>query len=218
MGGRGGRGNTSYKTSTNQAPRRADPGQDGQQRRLRLELKLIADAGLVGMPNAGKSTLLSRLSKAHPKIAAYPFTTLHPTLGIVEMSRYRRFVLADLPGLIEGAHQGAGLGDAFLRHIERTRIIVHMLDICPVKGDPAEAYRAIRGELTQYSSSLAGKREIVVANKMDLTGAKERLTSLQDELGVEVIPISAVTGQGLQRLAERIWRVLEEQKDPARTS
>ncbi|MGB2824311.1 MAG: GTPase ObgE [Phycisphaerae bacterium] len=211
-GGKGGRGNVHFKGPTNQAPRISEPGEPGQQRRLRLELKLIADAGLVGKPNAGKSTLLSRLSAARPKIAAYPFTTLHPYLGIVEMPRYRRFVMADIPGLIEGAHEGAGLGDAFLRHIERTRILVHMLDVCPMDGDPAADYRAIRNELSRYSASLAGKLEIVVANKMDLTGAEENLRKLRGELGCEVVAVSAVTGRGLEGLTERIWRTLQEER------
>jgi GTP-binding protein len=211
-GGKGGHGNVHFKGPTNQAPRISEPGEPGQQRRLRLELKLIADAGLVGKPNAGKSTLLSRLSAARPKIAAYPFTTLHPYLGIVEMPRYRRFVMADIPGLIEGAHEGAGLGDAFLRHIERTRILVHMLDVCPMDGDPAADYRAIRNELSRYSASLAGKPEIVVANKMDLTGAEENLRKLRGELECEVVAVSAVTGRGLEGLTERIWRTLQEER------
>jgi GTP-binding protein len=211
-GGRGGWGNTHYKSATNQAPHQADPGEAGQERHLRLELTLIADAGLVGMPNAGKSTLLRHLSRARPKVAAYPFTTLRPYLGIVEISQFRRFVMADLPGLIEGAHHGAGLGDAFLRHIKRTRIIVHMLDVCPLEGDAVDNYRTIRGELAQYSALLADKREIVVANKMDLTDSEEHLRRLEKELGCEVIPISAVTGKGLERLVERIWQALEEDK------
>ena len=211
VGGKGGFGNTHFKSATNQAPRQCEPGGPGQQRRLRLELKLIADVGLVGMPNAGKSTLLSHLSRARPKIADYPFTTLHPYLGIVELSRFRRFVMADLPGLIEGAHEGAGLGVAFLRHIERTRIILHMLDVCPIDGhDPAKAYHAIRRELGEYSRTLADKVEIVVANKMDLTDADDHLESLRDSLGVEVLAISAVTGKGLAPLCDRIWQVLEE--------
>jgi len=211
-GGKGGRGNTHFKSPTNQAPRECEPGETGRQRRLHLELKLIADAGLVGMPNAGKSTLLSRLSAARPKVADYPFTTLAPCLGIVEMHRFRRFVLADIPGLIEGAHAGAGLGDAFLRHIERTHLIVHLVDICPPEGDGVENYRAIRRELEQYSPALAGKDEIVVANKMDLTGSAENLGRLRDELGADVVPVSAVTGRGLERLTERIWQVLHERE------
>jgi len=212
-GGKGGLGNTRFKSATNQAPRICEPGQPGQERRLRLELKLIADVGLVGLPNAGKSTLLSHLSRARPKIADYPFTTLHPYLGIVEMAHFRRFVMADLPGLIEGAHEGAGLGITFLKHIERTRIILHMLDVCPVDDhDPAEAYHAIRRELSEYSKALADKPEIVVANKMDLTDADEHLDKLQEELGVEIFGISAVTGKGLEALCERIWDVLAKQR------
>ena len=211
-GGRGGRGNARFKSPTNQAPREFEAGAPAQQRRLHLELKLIADAGLVGMPNAGKSTLLSRLSAARPKVADYPFTTLAPCLGIVELHRFRRFVLADIPGLIEGAHAGAGLGDAFLRHIERTHLIVHLVDICPPEGDGVENYRAIRHELEQYSPALAGKDEIVVANKMDLTGSAENLDRLRDELGADVVPVSAVTGRGLEQLTERIWQVLHERE------
>jgi GTP-binding protein len=210
-GGKGGRGNTYFKSATNQAPRQCEPGEPGRQRTLHLELKLIADAGLVGKPNAGKSTLLSHLSAARPKIAAYPFTTLHPCLGIVETANYRRFVLADLPGLIEGAHVGVGLGTAFLRHVERTRVLVHLVDICPIDGsDPVKDYRAIRRELKMYSAALAAKPEIVVANKMDLTGSAERLKRFRKAVGVDVTPISAVTGKGLDELTGRIWRTLQE--------
>lgn len=209
-GGRGGRGNTAFKSPTNQAPRTAEPGTDGEFKRLHLELKLIADVGLVGKPNAGKSTLLSRVSAARPKIAAYPFTTLSPNLGIVELPDYRRFVMADIPGLIEGAHEGAGLGDAFLRHVERTRVLVHMVDLCPLDGEPAEHYLAIRRELEQYSPALAAKPEIIVGNKMDLTASDEHLQQLREQIGAEVIPISAVTGRGLEVLGERIWAALQE--------
>lgn len=211
-GGKGGRGNTHFKSATNQAPRYAEPGEPGQQRRLHLELKLIADAGLLGKPNAGKSTLISRLSAARPKIADYPFTTMHPLLGIVEMTRYRRFVMADIPGLIEGAHDGVGLGDEFLRHVERTRLLVHMLDICPLDGEPADDYRTIRRELELYSPQLAAKPEIVVANKMDLTGSLDNLSRLRDELGLEVVAVSAVTGEGLERLTEQIWQRLGKEE------
>jgi len=209
-GGRGGRGNARFKSPTNQAPRQFEPGQRGQQRNLHLELKLIADAGLVGKPNGGKSTLISRLSAARPKIAAYPFTTLHPCLGIVELRRYRRFVLADIPGLIEGAHAGAGLGDEFLRHIERTRLLVHVVDICPMDGDPADDYHTIRNELKQYSSALADKAEIVVANKMDLTGSDEALEQFRSRVDADVIGVSAVTGKGLEELTETVWRALKD--------
>ena len=173
-GGRGGYGNQHFATSTNQAPRTAEKGRAGQERSLRLELKLIADIGLVGLPNAGKSTLLARLTNARPKIAAYPFTTLDPQLGILDLPGYRRLVLADIPGLIEGAHEGVGLGDAFLRHIERTRVIVHLVDLCPPEGSPTplEAYRILRRELEKYSPVLAEREEILVGNKLDLTGAR----------------------------------------------
>ena len=208
-GGKGGRGNKGFATATQQAPREFEPGQLGEERHLRLELKLIADVGLVGLPNAGKSTLLSRLSKARPKIAAYPFTTLQPQLGIVELSGERRIVVADIPGLIEGAHDGAGLGDAFLRHIERTRVIVHLVDLCPSHGlSPAQAYRTIRQELAEYSEALAAKPEIIVGNKLDVVGDADALKDFADELGVEVLGISAATGEGLSILTQRLWDML----------
>ncbi len=213
-GGKGGKGNAAFATATEQAPRITQPGTEGRRRWLKLELKLIADIGLVGMPNAGKSTLLSRLSAARPKIAAYAFTTLNPQLGIVELSDYRRMVMADLPGLIEGAHEGLGLGEAFLRHIERTRIIVQLLDICPPgEADPAENYRTIRQELTAYSPKLAAKPELIVANKMDLTGSEEALTKLRDNLKTEVIGISAVVGTNLRELTEALWAKLAQLPD-----
>ena len=207
-GGRGGRGNSRFTTPTHQAPREFETGDPGRQRDLHLELKLIADAGLVGKPNAGKSTLLSRLSAARPKIAAYPFTTRTPYLGITELANHRRFVMVDIPGLIEGAHTGAGLGDEFLRHIERTRLLVHMVDICPPTGTAADDYHAIRRELEQYSPALAAKDEIVVANKMDLTDSDARLAELRSAVDCDVIAISAVTGRGLEALTEAIWRRL----------
>ncbi len=213
-GGQGGKGNAAFATATEQTPRIAQPGIEGRQRWLKLELKLIADIGLVGMPNAGKSTLLSRLSAARPKIAAYAFTTLNPQLGIVELSDYRRMVMADLPGLIEGAHQGLGLGEAFLRHIERTRIIVHLLDICPPgEAGPAENYRTIRRELAAYSEKLAAKPELIVVNKMDLTGSEEALAELWDNLKTEVIGISAVVGTNLRQLTEALWAKLAQLPD-----
>jgi GTPase len=211
-GGKGGKGNWHFKSSTNQTPRYAEPGTEGQERNLRLELKLIADVGLVGMPNAGKSTLLSVVSAARPKIADYPFTTLDPQLGIAELSGDRRIVLADIPGLIEGAQHGAGLGHAFLRHIERTKVIVHLLDMFPMDGsDPAANYRKIRGELEAFSPELAQKREIVAANKMDLAVNDDALAKLQDELtDVEIFPISGATRQGVENLLEELWRMLHE--------
>ena len=217
-GGKGGRGNWHFKSSTNQAPRYAEPGTEGQERRLKLELKLIADVGLVGMPNAGKSTLLSVISSARPKIADYPFTTLEPQLGIVELDGERRMVVADIPGLIEGAQKGAGLGHAFLRHIERTKILVHLLDMFPVTGsDPIENYRTIRAELEAFSPTLAEKTEIVAANKTDLAleeEAAEAVERLKAALpGKEVHAISGATRQGVEPLLERLWGLLHPQRD-----
>ena len=211
-GGKGGRGNARFATATNQTPRVAEPGQPGEQRRLRLELKLIADVGLVGLPNAGKSTLLSRLSAARPKIADYPFTTLHPSLGIVAAGEERRFVMADLPGLIEGAHHGVGLGDEFLRHVERTRILVHLVELSPHgHKTPADAYRTIRGELAAYSAPLAAKHEIVVLTKADLAPANDApRRDLQKAIGRPVIAISSATGTGLVMLVKAILDKLDE--------
>ncbi len=212
VAGRGGKGNRKFATPTHRAPREAEEGQPGQERWLRLELKLIADVGLVGLPNAGKSTLLSTMSRATPKIADYPFTTLSPQLGIVELPDHRRFVMADIPGLIEGAHEGAGLGDAFLRHIERTRVIVHLIDVGTDIGGPSavEAYHLIRHELEAYSAVLARKRELIVANKIDLTGGADAARALSEALGCEVVAISAATGRQAPALKERIWRMLED--------
>ena len=217
-GGRGGYGNSHFATATNQTPREAQPGRKGQERTLRLELKLIADVGFVGLPNAGKSTLLSRLTNARPKIADYPFTTKQPQLGIAELPGYRRLVLADIPGLIEGAHEGAGLGDAFLRHIERTRVIVHLVDLCPTQGSPTsdEAYRTIRHELEKYSPTLAQRREIVVGTKMDLTDAEDAFEEFTRTRGSQVYPISAVTGRGLRELTEVMWLAVEQAREQER--
>ena len=211
-GGRGGWGNARFVSSTNQAPRQSYPGGAGKERTLRLELKLIADIGLVGLPNAGKSTLLSRVTRARPKIADYPFTTREPQLGILELPGYRRLVIADLPGLIEGAHEGVGLGDAFLKHIERTRVIVHLVDVQPPEGapSPAEAYHIVRNELEKYSRALAERDEIVVASKLDLTGADEAADAFAREVGAPVLRISGVSGQGLRELGERMWQVVEQ--------
>ncbi|RME38916.1 MAG: GTPase ObgE, partial [Planctomycetota bacterium] len=198
-GGRGGRGNARFARPDHQTPREFEPGQPGEERRLRLELKLIADVGIIGLPNAGKSTLLARLSRARPKIADYPFTTLTPQLGIVALSDHRRLVLADIPGLIEGAHEGAGLGDTFLRHIERTRVLLHMIDVGSESDAEAHAraYRVVRDELRKYSEALAEKPEIVAGNKIDLTGGTEAAAAVADRIGREVLPVSAVSGQGL---------------------
>lgn len=212
-GGRGGKGNKAFATSVNQTPRYAEPGKKGQERNIRLELKLIADVGLVGMPNAGKSTLISRCSKARPKIADYPFTTIEPVLGIVELSDFRRFVMADIPGLIEGSHKGAGLGIEFLKHIERTRIIVHILDIMPTIGsDAVGSYRAIRHELEQYSKALAKKTEVIVANKIDLDPDGTIVKDITKRLKKKIYPISAITGDGIKELCELLWQKVKQRK------
>ena len=211
--GKGGKGNKAFATSTNQTPRYAEPGKKGQERNIRLELKLIADVGLVGMPNAGKSTLISRCSAARPKIADYPFTTIEPVLGIVELSDFRRFVMADIPGLIEGASDGAGLGHDFLKHIERTTILVHILDVMPMDGsDPVENYKTIRSELEQHSKALAQKQEIIVANKIDLDPDGKIVKELIEKLQQEIHPISAVTGSGTKELSEFLWQKVKEFK------
>jgi len=214
-GGKGGRGNARFATATHQTPREAEPGTPGQSRRLHLELKLIADVGLVGLPNAGKSTLLSRLSAARPKVADYPFTTLDPHLGIVEADVDHRFVLADLPGLIDGAHRGVGLGDAFLKHIERTRLLLHLVEIEPHEhASPAEAYRAIRDELEAYSPALAGKPELVALTKADLLPDEDSVRAeLAEAVGRPVFSISSVAGHGLKPLVAAIFDRLAEIKD-----
>jgi len=212
-GGQGGRGNARFATPTNRAPRYAQKGRPGQERSLKLELRLVADIGLIGKPNAGKSTLLSKISSAHPRIASYPFTTLAPQLGIVDAGEYQRFTVAELPGLIRGAHSGKGLGDEFLRHIERTRLLVHMVEVMPADGaDPAQAYEEIRDELRSYSTALSLKPEIVVASKADLQGAERGLARLRDALDVEVVPISALTGRGLKKLVTKMLWALKEAK------
>jgi GTP-binding protein len=209
-GGKGGRGNRAFASATNQAPRQFDPGTEGEERWIILELKVIADAGLVGLPNAGKSTLLSRLSRATPEIADYPFTTKHPNLGIVHAGDDRAFVLADLPGLIEGAHQGIGLGHEFLRHVERTRVIVHLVEPLPPDGsDPVANYRIIRHELDEHGRGLADKPEIIAVSKAELTGSGEVRLRLQEAVGKEVLAISAVTGEGLSRLVASVVKHLE---------
>lgn len=210
-GGRGGRGNRAFASPTNRAPRQTQPGTPGEERWIVLELKMIADAGLIGLPNAGKSTLLSRLSQAQPQIADYPFTTKYPNLGKVSLGDDRAFILADLPGLIEGAHSGIGLGHEFLRHVERTRVLVHLLEPLPLDGsDPLANYQMIRRELELYSSALAAKPEIVVLSKAELSGSNAVRQRLERDLGREILAISAVTGQGLSRLVAAIARQLTE--------
>ena len=213
QGGRGGKGNKHFATSTNRAPREFQPGTPGEERSIILELKVIADVGLIGQPNAGKSTLLSRLSRATPEIADYPFTTKYPNLGIVTLGGDRGFVLADLPGLIEGAHSGVGLGHEFLRHVERTRVLVHLVEPFPTDGgDPLHNYRVIRKELELYSAELAKKPEFLAISKMELTDSAEVRDRLASELGIEVFGISAVTGQGLPQLVNAVMTRLEEMK------
>jgi GTP-binding protein len=214
QGGAGGKGNLHFKTSTNRAPREFGPGEKGQVRRLLLELKVIADVGLVGKPNAGKSTLLSRLSRARPQIADYAFTTKTPMLGIVAVNRDRSFVLADLPGLIEGAHAGVGLGHEFLRHVERAGIILHVVEPQPVDGsDPLANYRAIREELTLYDRLLGERPEIVVMSKCELPDAEEVRSRLAREIGRDVIAASAVTGLGLDRLLVAVTAEMDRQRE-----
>ena len=211
---RGGRGNARFATSTNQAPRRHEPGFPGEERWLRLELKLLADVGLVGFPNVGKSTLISRISAARPKIADYPFTTLEPNLGVVRVDDARSYVVADIPGLIEGAHHGAGLGTQFLRHIERTRLLAHLIDASEASGrDPVGDFHVIMNELREVGEVLAGKPMIVVASRVDAMTEAARLDGLRAfcaEQGLELHAISAVTGAGVERLTLRLAEKLDE--------
>ncbi|QDS94904.1 GTPase Obg [Roseimaritima multifibrata] len=210
-GGKGGYGNTHFKSSTNQAPRQFQRGELGESRKVILELKSIADVGLVGKPNAGKSTLLSRLSKARPEIADYPFTTKHPNLGMVRANAERSFVLADIPGLIDGASEGVGLGHEFLRHVERAGILLHLVEPEPNdQTDPLQNYISIRGELDAYSEDLAGRPEIVAVTKAELPSSQEAQVALQEHLGHPVYRISAVTGEGLNELLRTVTKALDE--------
>jgi GTP-binding protein len=204
-GGKGGRGNAKFKTATNRVPRTFEQGLLGEERSVRLSLKLIADVGLIGLPNAGKSTLMSTLSKARPKIADYPFTTLEPCLGIVPGRDSDSFVMADIPGLIEGAHLGKGLGDKFLRHVERTRVLLHLVDCSSgAIEEPETAYRVIRAELAGYSADLASRPSLVVATKVEDDTSLERGRQLQEAIGQRVVPISAVTRRGLPQMIDAV--------------
>ena len=217
-GGIGGRGNASFATSIFQTPRFAEKGEAGETRRLRLELKLLADVGIVGFPNVGKSTLISRISHAKPKIADYPFTTLVPNLGVVRVDNNRSFVAADIPGIIEGAHDGAGLGDRFLRHVERNRLLVHMLDVSGEAGrNPLEEYRIFNRELASFSEKLAKLPQIVVLSKIDVPGAKENAAKAGRSLkrkGIESYPISSVTGEGIDDLVYHVADELDKLGPP----
>lgn len=210
-GGMGGRGNARFKTSTNRAPRHAQPGVSGQSLELKLELKLLADVGIIGLPNAGKSTLISALSSATPKIADYPFTTLTPNLGVVQTDWTEPFTLADIPGLIEGAHAGAGLGIRFLKHIERTRILVHMIDISSIDvKNPLAGFTTVNKELAEYDESLGKRSQIVVLNKMDMLESREKAEIFSSESEIEdLIEISALDRKGLDRLKSKIVQMLD---------
>jgi GTP-binding protein len=213
VGGRGGKGNARFATSTNQAPRRTEPGGPGEELELSLSLKLIADVGLVGFPNVGKSTLISRISSAKPKIADYPFTTLVPHLGVVQVDDYRTFVVADIPGLIEGAHEGHGLGDQFLKHVERTKVLVHMIDISNESRDPVSDFKAIVNELALFNEDLLNRRQLVVASKMDVLADPRKLSRLKAMCTRRKLPflgVSAVTGQGIKELIGTLDALLLE--------
>ncbi len=216
-GGRGGFGNAHFTTSTNRAPRYHQEGSEGEERDLQLELKLLADVGLVGFPNAGKSTLISTVSAAKPKIADYPFTTLEPNLGVVDLGDFRTFVIADIPGLIEGAHKGAGLGDRFLRHIERTTLLLHLVDVSSASGrDPVTDYETVNRELAAYNPALAARPQFVVATKLDALQEPERLEALRErsrEEGKQFYAISSATGNGVRELMEAVAAKLRELND-----
>jgi GTP-binding protein len=212
-GGRGGRGNAQFATSTNRAPRYHEDGQPGQARALQLELKLIADVGLVGFPNVGKSTLISRISAARPKIADYPFTTLEPNLGVVSYGDYKTLVVADIPGLIEGAHQGTGLGLEFLRHIERTKLLLHVIDVSSTGRDPVEDFHTIGRELELYKADLLEKPQMVVASKVDALDEPERVELLREfcrKRGLDLLEISAVTGAGINQLVTELGKKIDD--------
>jgi len=211
-GGRGGRGNARFKTSTNRAPRFAQPGESGNILKLKLDLKLLADVGIIGLPNAGKSTLISAISSAHPKTGNYPFTTLVPNLGVVKTDWGEPFVVADIPGLIEGAHKGIGLGIRFLRHIERTRILIHLIDSSSIDPtDPLKSYKTVNDELARYSGKLAKKSQIVILNKIDMLGTEKAVDIFQASArNVKVKLISALTGEGIDNLKSQLTQLLDK--------
>lgn len=217
-GGRGGRGNAQFKTPVRRAPRFAEKGEPGEERWIILELRVIADVGLVGLPNAGKSTLLARISAARPKIAHYPFTTLTPNLGVVALGEGQSFVVADIPGLVEGAHAGVGLGHDFLRHVERTRVLIHVVDVSGLEGrDPVADFRAVNEELRLYRPELAERKQLVAANKLDLEEARQNLPAFREAveaLGYKVFPVSAATGEGLEPLLHAAWEALQDLPRP----
>ncbi len=220
-GGQGGRGNARFKSSTRQAPKFAEEGQPGEEKNIRLELKLIADVGLVGFPNVGKSTIISKISAARPKIAGYHFTTITPNLGVVEYDQYSSYVVADVPGLIEGAHQGEGLGDEFLRHLERTKILAHVLDASGLEGrDPKDDFKKISNELRSFSKKLSRLPQIVVLNKVDLFKDRQEVAELMkyfQDGGYEVYPVSAITGEGIKVLKKELGRLINEYELPEET-
>jgi len=215
QGGAGGKGNVHFKSSRNRAPREYTEGKEGEQGYFLLELRTIADAGLVGYPNAGKSTLLRKISAARPKVAAYPFTTLHPIVGVIEFPGYRRATIADIPGLIEGAHRGLGLGHEFLRHITRCRVLVFVIDVAGSEGrNPVEDLKNLRREIDLYNPTLSSRPWIVVANKMDLPGAKENLKAMQESLPrIKIVPTSPVKGEGVDALKEALAAIMTNDKD-----
>jgi GTP-binding protein len=222
-GGKGGRGNIHFKTPWNQAPRTAEPGTPGEQRTVRFELKLLADVGLLGYPNVGKSTFIRRVSRARPKVADYPFTTLVPNLGVVQLSDERNFVIADIPGLIEGASRGAGLGHQFLRHVERCRVLVHIVEATFTTGpdrSPLHDFDVINSELARYAPELSDKPQVVVLNKIDATASDDVDVHRHafSSRGVELLTMSAATGAGIQAVLERVWSHLDPARGPRRTA
>lgn len=216
-GGRGGQGNARFASATNKAPKFAQPGEEGEERKLRLELKLMADVGLLGLPNAGKSSLISKVSAARPKIADYPFTTMVPSLGVVEYKNYRSFVMADIPGIIEGAHDGAGLGHRFLKHLERSGILLHLVDISWMpERDPLAEFEAVNRELALFSPELAAKEQVVLITKIDLPQTRENLPGVKawfEGHGITIFPVSSATGEGVDELLDEIARRLWGRSD-----